>query len=107
MDACQDENALLRFSASAAETQVRKYDLFAADNITQNRRLQIQQLHEKVRKSQDELEQRVQDAAIINSKRLKVLFNKSKTEYDQKVRESTATFNEFEKLTQKLCQMPE
>ena len=81
LEAAHQENALLRFSSSAAETQVRKYDVASADNITHNRRLQIQKVHEEAKDAQQDLEQRARDASLINGLRLKKMYETSKSNY--------------------------
>lgn len=94
LEACQQENALLRFSSAAAETQVRKYDAIAAENITQNRRAQIKKVHDQVKASQQDLEQRARDASLVNTERLRAMLDESKIKYEAKRKHSETAFQQ-------------
>lgn len=90
LDSHQEEIAILRFAASTAEVQVKKYDPEASANMTENRRAQIANLETQVRGRQQRLEQRAEKAALVNSKKISELLMTAKAKLSEKQAEFQA-----------------
>lgn len=93
MEGREREISLWKFSATAAETQIKKFDVLSAENIAMNRTSQVRMVQADVNAAEQELEQRAQNSSIINGERLRTMLAKSKESHQEKLKQSQAAFD--------------